>query len=118
MKQLLFVYNANSGYLHAFIDAMHKTLSPNTYQCDLCALTYSSTGMKREWRQFIRDLPLQTVFLHRDEFYSQYPDAQQSLPAVFLIDKSKLSLIVTANQLNNMSELSQLKTHILHAINR
>ncbi len=43
---LVFVYNANSGLLNALLDMGHKVVSPRTYPCSLCALTYGSLGLR------------------------------------------------------------------------
>lgn len=84
MTELLFVYNANSGLLNAALDTLHKTLSPATYACSLCAVTYGATSMRPEWRTFLRGLPAQTMFLHRDELAQRYPALRsEPLPAVF-----------------------------------
>ena len=58
---LVFVYNADSGLFNAVSDAAHKIFSPRTYQCNLCALTHSAIGMRREWKQFLDslDVPLE-----------------------------------------------------------
>ena len=45
----LFVYNADSGPLKALFDFGHKIVSPGTYPCSLCRLTYGPFGMRREW---------------------------------------------------------------------
>lgn len=39
---LIFVYNAKSGLISAFGDMVHKIVSPATYPCSLCALTYGA----------------------------------------------------------------------------
>lgn len=47
---------------------MHKVFPPKTYACNLCGITYGALSVKKEWAQFIEKLPLETEFLHRDEF--------------------------------------------------
>lgn len=84
MAELLFVYNADSGLLNAALDTLHKALSPATYACSLCAVTYGATSMRPEWRTFLRHLPVPAVFLHRDELRQHYPSLRsEPLPAVF-----------------------------------
>jgi len=46
MSKLIFVYNADSGLLNAMKDWAHKIVSPETYPCSLCALTYNNLGMR------------------------------------------------------------------------
>ena len=44
---LIFVYNANGGFFNGFSDYIHKLVSPKTYECSLCAITYDNLGMKK-----------------------------------------------------------------------
>jgi len=82
--QLIFVYNAEAGALNGLLDTLHKTLSPQTYACSLCRLTYGAVSMRAEWKKFVQDLGLPTRFLHRQEFISEFPALRhQPLPAAF-----------------------------------
>jgi hypothetical protein len=49
--RLLFVYNADGGLLPGLKDMFHKILSPGTYPCSLCAVTYGATAMRPEWKE-------------------------------------------------------------------
>lgn len=85
-QRLLFVYNADGGRLAGLKDMFHKILSPSTYPCSLCAVTYGATAMEPEWREFIKALPVPVDFLHRDEFIRDYPQwARHPLPAAFVV---------------------------------
>ncbi|MGI8952546.1 MAG: hypothetical protein ACR2FN_13295 [Chitinophagaceae bacterium] len=52
MSTLIFVYNADADLFSTLTDFAHKILSPSTYQCKLCALTYGNISMKQEWKFF------------------------------------------------------------------
>lgn len=108
MKKIIFVYNANSGYMSAVVDALHKTIRPSTYQCQLCALTYSSIAMKKQWKHFVSDLPHPTEFLHKDEFEAAYPDSKHPLPGIFCLEDSALTIIVSAQEFSKISSLDEL----------
>ena len=85
-QRLLFVYNADGGRLAGLKDLFHKILSPATYPCSLCAVTYGAASMRPEWQQFIKALPLPVEFLHRDEFLSAYAQWRDyPLPAAFAV---------------------------------
>ena len=80
---LVFVYNADSGMLNLVKDIAHKLLSPATYPCSLCDLTYSAFGERKSWVRFRKALPVSQQYLHIDEFVSQYSStirAAQSNP--------------------------------------
>ena len=84
MAELLFAYNADSGLANGLLDMFHKIVSPKTYPCSLCGLTYGNTSMRPEWKQFLQSLPVKTRFLHRDEFLAEFPELREySLPAAF-----------------------------------
>ena len=55
-KELILVYNANSGFYNMIKDALHKSISPNTYSCNLCGLTFGTIRMKSKWKKFIKNL--------------------------------------------------------------
>ena len=86
VQRLVFVYNADGGHLAGLKDLFHKILSPATYPCSLCAITYGAASMRPEWREFIKTLPVPVDFLHRDEFVRAYPQgARHALPAAFAL---------------------------------
>ncbi|ALW85556.1 hypothetical protein AUC43_10910 [Hymenobacter sedentarius] len=101
-QRLLFVYNADGGLLPSLKDAFHKVLSPATYPCSLCGLTYGATQMRPEWKQFVRALPVAVDFLHRDEFVRAHPQWRgQLLPAAFAVGVAgELSVFIRAEEMD------------------
>lgn len=81
---LILVYNADSGLFTALADAAHKLLSPATYACSLCAITYGAFAMHRAWRDFLGSLPLKKRFHHRDDFRIAWPGIDIPLPAILI----------------------------------
>ncbi|PIN95415.1 hypothetical protein COU56_01700 [Candidatus Pacearchaeota archaeon CG10_big_fil_rev_8_21_14_0_10_31_9] len=109
MKSLIFVYNADSGIFNSISDSIHKIISPSTYQCNLCKITYGITNEKDEWKNYISSLPYRVIFLHKEEFKKQYPNVKERLPAVFKILGSKTILLISADEINKCKNLSDLK---------
>ena len=107
-EQLIFVYNADSDLYSTVTDFAHKILSPLTYQCQLCALTYGNFTVKQEWQSFIEKLPINTVFLHRDEFKKQYK-IQSALPAIFISVNGATREMVTKQEIESCRSLQELK---------
>ena len=120
IRQLIFVYNAGSGVFNSVTDFAHKILSPSTYDCRLCALTYGNFAMNREWKNFIETLPVPSIFLHRDEFLKNYHQ-EFDLPAVFYKEE-QINVFLskqTIEQCTSIRELmvlvsSELSTHDQH----
>lgn len=107
--KLLLVYNADSGFLSSLKDAAHKTVSPSTYECNLCKITYGPIFMKDEWNAFLESLPYEVEFLHRDEFRQQYFALKdESLPAMFVIENAHVSVAISAARMNAAHSIEDL----------
>ncbi len=107
-KKLLFVYNAGSNLFSSVADMAHKIFSPSTYQCYLCALTYGDFRVKKDWKSFIDSLPVESVFIYKDQFVKQYK-LSSALPAVFMQSESGLEEIISTTELENCADLEELK---------
>jgi len=107
LNLLLFVYNADSGKLNALLDTAHKIVSPSTYNCQLCQLTYGLVNEKQGWRQFREQLDDEVLFLHRDEFEKQY---QQKLKYPFLarVEQQKVDVLLSAEEMSGIEDTEAL----------
>ena len=108
MKSLLFVYNADSGFLNAIRDGIEKITDPEGYGCRLCGLTYGVATMKGGWRRFLNDLPIESKFLHRDEYRKIHGD-DTPLPATFIEEDGELTLIISSSEYNELTTLKGLE---------
>jgi hypothetical protein len=100
-KKLIFIYNANSGLVNSGIDYLHKIISPKTYNCNLCALTYDKFGMLKKWKNFINSSPISIKFIYKNnETYSRLIKSNDKLPAVWLELDGNPSILITADQIN------------------
>lgn len=119
--RVLMVYNADGGLFAMVSDAVHKVLSPATYPCSLCAITYGPVSMKREWRRFLEELPARVTFHHRDDFAADWPEAEFALPAILHEVGGALSELVSAGELDaakSVAELSALVRERLGQLQR
>jgi hypothetical protein len=108
-QRLVFVYNANAGLLAGALDSIHKTLSPGTYACDLCALTYGALTMRPSWRRWLQSIPMETDFYHRPDFRLAYAEyANEPLPLVGIASNADLSVLLDRDALSNVQSLDQL----------
>ncbi|MBC8046814.1 MAG: hypothetical protein H7Y00_08465 [Fimbriimonadaceae bacterium] len=108
MQKIIFVYNANSGKINGLLDSLHKIFSPSTYDCNLCAITYSNFKIKDEWKDFLAEIDTLIEFLHKDEFYKIYPNYKTELPIALIKEDNKLSEFISADKLRKIN-LQQLK---------
>jgi len=108
--KIIFVYNADSSLFAQLTDYTHKLISPQTYKCNLCRITYGNLGMKQEWKEFIQQLSYKIVFLHKDEFLRLYPTLSTvSFPAVFQEKNNTLVHKITSKEINSKLSLRELK---------
>lgn len=105
--KLIFVYNARSGPLNAALDAIHKIVAPETYPCELCALTYGAVSERKAWRQYRRQSQHDMVFLHKDEFEEQY-SRRFAYPLVLCDDDGRLTPLITRERFREMDVLDDL----------
>jgi hypothetical protein len=107
--ELVFVYNADSGLFNTVADAAHKILSPSTYSCNLCKVTYGWFTERTQWRSFVESLKVPCSFLHRDELRRRHPElGSEPLPAVFRVVDGKAARCVDAETLNACTDLDAL----------
>ena len=106
---LVFVYNADSGFVNTLLDIGHKIIAPQTYACNLCAITHSTFSMRDEWKRFVDDLKLPIEFLHRDELSRQYGIHGAALPAVFRKTDGGLEIWISPEEINRCRSLDELK---------
>ena len=116
---LILIYNADSGIIQALMHAVHKQVSPETYPCSLCALTYGAVSMKGEWRRFLDSLRLNVVFHHRDDFTAAFPalgtggDREVELPAILFGEAGEEPrVLIPANELDAMKDAAELMARV------
>lgn len=111
---LVFVYNADSGLVNLLKDIGHKLLSPKTYPCSLCDLTYSAFGEKRSWVRFRKTIPVPQLYLHIDEFTKKFAYVDEvQYPVVFTRSGETLTQAATKEQLDACKSLAELESLVL-----
>lgn len=105
--KLIFVYNADSGLVNALIDIGHKAISPDTYDCNLCGLTFGLLTERKQWKEFRKESKTDMEFLHRDEFEQKY-NQKFDYPLVLKQDKNHLSVVIPQTRLNKIKTLEEL----------
>lgn len=109
--KLLFIYNANSGKINGYLDALHKIVSPKTYDCNLCDITYGVFSENKVWKKFRTSCSLTMEFLHRDEFLKQYASkfgSKHTFPVVLIQNKGELELFISTEELNGLKNAGEL----------
>ena len=111
MKKLLFIYNVNSGKTNGFLDALHKVVSPKTYNCNLCGITYGIFNEDNSWKNFREASDLQMKFLHLDEFRKRYASKfgyKFTFPIVLSVNQNELEIFISTEELNSLKNAEEL----------
>ncbi len=94
--------------MNGMMDSLHKTISPGTYECALCAITHGFFTMDKAWRAYLKALPIEAAFFHRKDFAETYPGADVTLPAILLDRNGALLELVAAQQMKSLSDVNAL----------
>lgn len=112
-SRLLFVYSGDSGAVQGLIHYVHKIVSPATYGCHLCALTYGPIGRRPAWKRALDTLGIESEFLHRDELVARYGPDHPPLPAIFIVRDGHRDALVTKSEIDGCLDLDLL-IELLH----
>ena len=115
-KNIIFIYNAKGGQWNYLIDTLHKYLSPKTYECNLCQITYD-LKMRQAWKDFIEESYHDYKFLHLEElsdfglegFIDDLPICLEEL-------NGKHNILIDKNEINSFKDefelIESLKTKL------
>ena len=106
-SELVFIYNAKSGIINSLIDFTHKVISPDTYECNLCAITYGTFAKKDIWEDYIESLPISSIFTYKDKILDKKLD-NVILPAVFQKKNDRFIQLISSVELNKLNNLQGL----------
>ncbi|MHB8164078.1 MAG: hypothetical protein ACYDDV_06975 [Methanoregula sp.] len=110
-KNLLFIYNTDSGALQTFKDFSSGKASPSGEgACNLTGITHSPVGMKKEWKRFCKDLDIPSRPLHRNEFLAEFGSRQHqtTFPVVLVQKGTELEIFISTDELNRCRDLNDL----------
>ncbi len=111
IHKLVFVYNANSGTRNAILDSMHKVISPSTYDCNLCDITFGVLAENRVWKKFREQSQIPMSFMHKDEFSKAYASKfghKYTFPIVLLEGNDELEIFISTEELNALKSPQEL----------
>lgn len=108
--KLIFVYNADSGLMNTLMDIGHKAISPQTYECNLCGLTFGLVSEHKQWKKFREESNTEMEFLHRDEFEQKYH--QKFNYPVILKEDNEITVMIAKAELNQIQTLDQLISQV------
>ena len=90
------------------IDTLHKYLSPKTYECNLCQITYD-LKMRKAWKNYIEESPHDFKFLHLEELSDFGLEGYiNELPICLEKLNGKYKVIINKNEMNAFQDEHEL----------
>lgn len=120
---LVIVYNADDGWTSALMDAVHKLVRPETYECSLCMISHGAMSIRRPWRNYLDSLSLEKRFYHRQDFARAYPAdafpvvAGLDLPAILIESGGVLHCLLSSQELERLTDVEELIAALDRALN-
>jgi len=111
--KIIFVYNADSGFVSSLLDIGHKVISPDTYSCNLCKMTYGVIREREEWKKYRESSRDEMEFLHKDEFENKYKEKRAYPIILKMNDLNQLEELINKEELERMNSVSEL----IHTLN-
>lgn len=108
MTEIIFIYNAKSGPINSLIDWAHKIISPKTYECSLCSLTYGNLGKYSKWSKFLESLNMNKSFIYDDQLSDLSFYNNESLPCIFFREDNNYSVLLNNDELDRCENLDAL----------
>ena len=108
MSEIVFIYNAKSGTVNSLIDWAHKIVSPDTYECSLCSMTYDNFGKRAEWSKFLREIKVKSSFIYKDHIMNDQNLKDASLPCAYLKKSNDIRLLISSDEMNAYKDLEEL----------
>jgi len=88
------------------MDGAHKIVSPSTYDCNLCAITFGNFAEDELWKEFRENTHVRMEFIYRDKFLQNYySENLRSLtfPTILIETGTNLELFISSEALNEMT---------------
>ena len=99
IDRLIFVFNAGSGSINAFLDSARKLLQIKG--CTLCTITHGLAGEKSEWKDCKEEIGVPVDYVHKDEIGPELGRVVgDQLPCVVAEAGGELILLLTPDVLD------------------
>lgn len=115
-NRIIIVYDLDSGLMHRLLHFWYRCVSPKSDKCRLYALTSGLCGMKKEWKSFLRGLPVKTDCLYKNKFLRRYASHKFTYPVVLNDNYGELTEIIPAQKLKEVKTLDELTVLVRDAV--
>ena len=108
-EKLIFIYNASDDLISVSFDFIHKIVSPSTYQCSLCKITYGNISMHNKWKEYIYNSNYDFEFLYKNNYMEYHEDLSiEELPVSYKYDGNSYEVFISKNEFDLCDNLDDL----------
>ena len=94
VQRLLFMYDANSGKMGAFLDSARKLLMVGG--CALCSMTHGTLGKKNGWKACKEELGVPIDYYHRDDMPAAVREqVEGNLPCIVAQTETEYAMLLS-----------------------
>lgn len=104
---LIFVYNTEADVISSVLDYAHKVFKPETYKCELCALTHHNFGERKVWKEFKSKTNANLSFWYIRQFEKEF-EQQFEYPVILEKTYETLNIVMNKSQLKEFHEVEDL----------
>tara|TARA_B100000767_G_C19395556_1_gene381655 strand:- start:67 stop:432 length:366 start_codon:yes stop_codon:yes gene_type:complete len=107
-RKFIFIYNAKGGKWNSTLDLVHKYISPHTYKCSLCKITFD-IRIKKKWKKFIENSMHNFIFLHKEDLVEHNLEWwENKLPVCLEKKNDEYELVISANKMKKLRNEDEL----------
>ena len=104
---IYFIYNAKGDVFSVIGDFFHKSLSPKTYPCKLCDLSYGPIMKKKVWKDFLDTLDIDYKFLYKNEI-DEFSNRIDELPVILIGNKDNVEVLLSKEEIDRSKDIYSL----------
>jgi hypothetical protein len=107
-REFILIYNAKGGKWNGTLDLIHKYISPETYKCNLCKVTFNIV-MKKKWKTFINNSIHSFTFLHKEDLeLNSLEKFQNNLPIFIEKKNNKYDVLLSSVEMEKLQSEDDL----------
>jgi len=118
-EKLIFIYNASDDLISVSFDFIHKIVSPSTYQCSLCKITYGNVSMHNKWKEYIANSNYDFEFLYKNNYLEYHKDLNiKDFPVAYKYNGNSYDIFISKQEFNLCNDLDNLIQVVNQKLNK
>ena len=118
-EKLIFIYNASNDPISVSFDFIHKIISPSTYQCSLCKITYGNVSMHNKWKEYTEHSDYIFEFLYKNNYLKYHQNLKvEEFPVAYKYNGSAYELFISRQDFDLCTSLDSLIEMVGQKLNK